>query len=314
MSLVKVNSVLQVHQIHIQSLVPGTPDAGETGLITIVNSDGTRIEVVFTGGASNQVTGDNMVSALQARAAFNETYTVVDQGGGTLHVTQKDATGAFTMTVTELTGSLAVVAGTIQAPEFTPIRYKMLLASPIAASAADVYVSRETQRGKAGRYAVAVDATLGNTPFIIVEDTNSLLAPIAGPSAASEDSGFMDTGAITPECGPDWARELLTEEAAANPAVVTKVVEVSEANYLVLEGDTHVLMSTTTGAARTVTLAGGTHGQEVLVIQVLRDSTGNITVADSETATQLGAVGDWARFMYTSTDDKWHRIGFKITG
>ncbi len=302
MTLLNVNSSVREYNIQVRYIFPAVADDGETGLITFLNSDGTTFTVDILSGASNQATGDNNLAALESTPAFNEKYTVVDNGGGNLHVTQIQNDGPFLITISELTGSLSVSSQDVTPSEFTPPRHRLFLVSPQAGAVGDRYMSRMTQRGRPGFYRLPVVAdTNALTPSIVVEDSNDLLAPSPGPSTAGQKSGFMDTGEITLNHGPDWAREALQNEA-----VTPKEVRLEDEDYTVLPGDSIITVSTAGTGDATLTFATGTPWQRVTVLMIARVTDDYIVSGVEGFSTVMQTVNDTLEVIYDSVGDKWY--------
>lgn len=300
MSLVNVLSSIREYQFQVRFVFPANFDDGKTGVMTFTNSDGTQFDLPILSGSSNQITGNNNKSVMESSFEFNERYTVVDVGGGNLHVSQIFNDGPFLVETSQMSGSLSVTSSDVTPAEYPIPRHKLFIASPHAASSGDRYLSRETLRGKSGFYNIVSANTNPNIPHIVVEDSKDLLNPSLG-------AGLVDDGTITADNGPEWVREALQTASSSN-----HVVEITDIDYTVSIGDTHINASTTGAGDVTITFGKGSNNQEVVVMQVLRGIDGDVFISGTVADPTLALVGKYARFMYNSLQDKWYSLDTNV--
>ena len=324
MNPVFIDSVAEVFQISVLNMQVTVTDDGELGNVLVTNSDGSTITVPFTAGSSVGATRDAIEAALTGNAAITALYAVADQSTDAVRLTQLGATGPFTMEPFAVQGTTTLVVTTITAASQSPVQFKLDLSTAVAGSTSDLFLARETGRGTVGEYTLAANAvtTLGASS-ILVDDTNGLLAPQAGPQPPSEENGIMLDGTEDASDVPEWAHRHMVDKRDTALTVITDDLSditdlvdpafrtITDADGTVLTTDRTIYVASTTSATPdwTLTFAVGLNGQRVTVIMSNGAGTDDYVSVGIEVGQETwAATGDVFTFEYNLADDKWFLV------
>ncbi len=318
MTLVKLTSVEAVFRAQVERLTVSVNSNGETTNLVVTHADGNVTPLSALSSTTAQLSRDNLKLALEANFEISSRYNMADVSTDAVSMTQKLPNGPFTVSPTS-SGSHVVAETTTTTAEHTLRRFKLNLKSPVAATTGAIYVARDTLRKCSGEFALVADADTNTlTPSMLVEDTNNLLEPTVGPSAASESSGYIDNGLTTAKNGPDWVKAwiLNKEEIEIGDPVATRVLDSS---YTVLSSDKAIFLTSTTSAQGdyTITFGTGVDGQLVtLMLDAIADDDEFIIagVEDVSASIFLGVAGDSMTVSYDATSDKWRVVSSSING
>lgn len=308
MPVLQATAVAEVFQVKTIRLTVATNAADTFLILTFVLPNGDRKERHVNTAASADDTRTAIRNAISSAPDLNDLFTTADAASSSADITQRQATGDFTIEIRSPSGTLSVTQTIQQAATRTPPRYRLTVtpAIPGGAAVGDSVLAAATQRGSAGLYEVAAIDT--NALTIDIDDSNDLLQPANDKAASTAD--FLYLGAAD-ELDLNEVPDSLLRAALAVKVGAAGVNRIADADYTVRESD-RIIVLADPGAARTLTFAGGEDGQRVEVHAPAVTANSWTTAGTEGSALTLDAANDNFAARYLEDEDVWIVINNNI--